>query len=105
MPTPYTLINNGDSGSSVRTTLNSLLTDVNTGLYIGPTGATGLSGTSGISGSSGTSGVSGSSGTTPTGQVRGATASPNSVAFIWSGTQAQYTALGTYNTDTIYFVE
>lgn len=54
----YSLINNGDSGLSVRNTLNSLITDINNGI-----GISGSSGTSGIAGSSGTSGVSGSSGT------------------------------------------
>ena len=108
MPTPYTLINNGDTGLSARTTINSLFTDINNGLYIGPTGAAGTSGSSGSSGtngSAGTSGVNGTSGTTPTGGIVSATASPKSVSFIWSGTLAQYNGLGSYNTDTIYFVE
>jgi hypothetical protein len=61
----YSLINNGDTGLSVRTTLNSLLTDINTGAVgsAGTSGVSGSSGTSGVSGSSGTSGANGSSGT------------------------------------------
>jgi len=108
MPTPYTLINNGDSGLTARNTINDILTDANNGLFTGATGAAGTSGSSGSSGtngSAGTSGVNGTSGTTPTGGIVSATASPNSVSFIWSGTLAQYNGLGSYNTDTIYFVE
>jgi hypothetical protein len=62
----YPLINNGDSGLTVRTTLNDLLQDANDGVLNGSSGSSGVSGssgTSGVSGSSGTSGVSGSSGT------------------------------------------
>lgn len=55
MPT-YTLIQNGDTGLSVRTTLNSLINDYNVGAL------NGTSGTSGTSGSSGTAGTSGNSG-------------------------------------------
>ena len=55
----YTLIQNGDSGGSVRTTINDLLTDINNGSF----GTSGSSGTSGQAGSSGTSGQAGSSGT------------------------------------------
>lgn len=47
---PYTLINNGDTGLSVRTTLNTLLNDANTGVFTGATGAAGTSGSSGSSG-------------------------------------------------------
>lgn len=70
MPT-YSLINNGDSGLSVRTTLNDLLGDINNGVYIGPTGADGTSGVSGTSGTSGTSGVNGSSGASGTNGTSG----------------------------------
>jgi hypothetical protein len=59
MPT-YSLINNGDSGLSVRTNLNEIIGDINSGV-IGATGPAGTSGTSGAAGTSGTSGVSGSS--------------------------------------------
>lgn len=48
----YSLINNGDSGLSVRTTINSLLTDANDGVFIGATGVSGSSGSSGTSGTS-----------------------------------------------------
>lgn len=50
----YSLIQNGESGLSVRTTLNEIITDLNAG------GGSGTSGTSGGVGTSGTSGVSGS---------------------------------------------
>ena len=70
MPT-YSLINNGDTGLVVRTTLNDLLGDINNGVYIGPTGADGTSGVSGTSGTSGTSGVDGSSGASGTNGTSG----------------------------------
>jgi len=50
MPTPYTLINNGDSGLTARNTINDILTDANNGLFTGATGAAGTSGSSGTSG-------------------------------------------------------
>jgi hypothetical protein len=31
--------------------------------------------------------------------------SPNFISNVWSGTQAQYNALGSYDNATIYFVE
>jgi hypothetical protein len=61
----YSLINNGDTGLSVRATLNSLLTDINNGVGLGS------SGTSGVAGSSGTSGANGSSGTSGTDGING----------------------------------
>lgn len=45
----YSLISNGESGLSVRTTLNNIITDANNGAFTGATGANGTSGTSGIS--------------------------------------------------------
>lgn len=32
-------------------------------------------------------------------------ASPNTISNVWSGTQAQYDALGSYDNATLYFVE
>jgi len=75
----------------------------------GTSGTDGLSGTSGTSGidgqagTSGTSGLDGTSGTTPVGTIE--TSGPNTISNIWSGTQAQYTALGTYSATTLYFIE
>ena len=75
----------------------------------GTSGVDGLAGTSGTSGidgqagTSGTSGLDGTSGTTPVGTIE--TSGPNTISNIWSGTQAQYTALGTYSATTLYFIE
>lgn len=30
---------------------------------------------------------------------------PNSIVYVWSGTQAQYDALGLYQSNTLYFIE
>ena len=72
----------------------------------GTSGVNGTSGTSGVnggSGAAGTSGTSGTSGTTPSGTI--STSGPNTITNIWSGTQAQYNALGTYDAQTLYFIE
>ena len=95
----------GTSGSSGTSGIN------------GAQGATGSSGTSGLNGTSGTngnngtsgtsgvdgSGTSGTSGISPSGAIT--TSGPNTIANVWSGTQAQYTALGTYSATTLYFIE
>ena len=74
----------------------------------GTSGINGTSGTDGLAGTSGTSGIgqdgtSGTSGTTPAGTI--ATSGPNTITNVWSGTQAQYNALGTYSATTLYFIE
>jgi len=74
----------------------------------GTSGLNGTSGTDGNNGTSGTSGVdgsgtSGTSGISPSGTI--ATSGPNTITNVWSGTQAQYTALGTYSATTLYFIE
>jgi hypothetical protein len=63
----------------------------------------GTSGTSGTSGINGLAGTSGTSGTTPSGTIT--TSGPNTITNVWSGTQAEYTALGTYSATTLYFIE
>lgn len=62
-----------------------------------------VSGTSGTSGVNGAAGTSGTSGTTPAGGIT--TSGPNTITNVWSGTQAQYTALGSYSATTLYFIE
>jgi hypothetical protein len=52
---------------------------------------------------SGTSGTNGTSGVSPTGGIT--TSGPNTIANIWSGSQAQYDALGTYSAETLYFID
>jgi collagen type VII alpha len=69
----------------------------------GSSGTSGVNGTSGTSGLNGTSGTAGTSGTTPAGTI--ATSGPNTITNVWSGTQAQYTALGSYSATTLYFIE
>jgi hypothetical protein len=58
----YSLIQNGESGLNVRTTLNSLLDDINNGVYIGPTGPTGPEGPIGETGETGETGATGPQG-------------------------------------------
>ena len=60
----YSLIQNGESGLSVRNTLNSLLQDINDGVYIGPTGPAGEPGPQGIEGPIGPTGPQGEIGLT-----------------------------------------
>ena len=62
----YSLINDGDSGLSVRTTLNAVLQDANDGVF---TGATGPQGPQGDTGPQGPQGATGSS--APAGLVNG----------------------------------
>lgn len=52
---------------------------------------------------SGTSGTNGTSGVSPTGGIT--TSGPNTIANIWSGSQAQYDALGSYSAETLYFID
>lgn len=85
---------NGTSGTSGTSGINGTS---------GIDGANGSSGTSGINGTSGISGSSGTSGVSPIGSIT--TSGPSSIAYIWSGTQAQYNALGTYDATTLYFIE
>jgi hypothetical protein len=68
----------------------------------GVTGAAGTSGSSGVNGANGTSGSSGTSGLTPVSQI-GATG-PTLIKSIWSGTQAEYDALGFTDYDILYCV-
>jgi hypothetical protein len=69
----------------------------------GTDGTSGTSGTSGEPGSAGSSGTSGTSGTTPAGTIT--TSGPNTITNVWSGSQAQYNALGTYSATTLYFID
>ena len=62
MSVTYSLIQNGDSGLIVRNTLNSLLGDINNGVYIGPTGPQGPQGIQGIKGDTGLQGTTGPTG-------------------------------------------
>jgi hypothetical protein len=106
MSTTYSLINNGDSGLSVRNTLNQVLTDANNGVLgaqgatgatgpqgpigatgadstvpgpTGPTGATGPQGIQGITGATGPQGIQGITGATgPQGPI-GATGADSTV--------------------------
>lgn len=50
MSATYSLINNGDSGLTVRNTLNGVLTDVNNGDFVGATGPQGVVGATGPQG-------------------------------------------------------
>jgi hypothetical protein len=74
----YSLIQNGESGLNVRTTLNSLLDDINNGVYIGPegpmgaTGATGPQGPQGEVGPQGEQGIQGITGATGPAGANGA---------------------------------
>ena len=69
----------------------------------GTSGTSGQNGTNGTSGINGTSGTAGTSGTSPLNQIAQDPASPNSIVYLWSGSQAQYNAL-TPNSNTIYFI-
>ena len=65
----------------------------------GETGAQGAQGDPGVTGAQGATGAQGSvgPGISSTG--------PNTITAVWSGTQAQYNALGTYDSATIYFID
>ena len=69
----------------------------------GTDGTSGTSGTNGEPGSAGSSGTSGTSGVSPVGGIT--TSGPNTIAYVWSGSQAAYNALGTYDAQTLYFIE
>jgi len=88
---------NGSSGSSGQNGVNG------SSGSSGANGTNGTSGSSGANGATGTSGTSGSSGTSPLNQIAQDPASPNSIVYLWSGSQAQYNAL-TPNSNTIYFI-
>ena len=92
----------GTSGTSGTSGLNGT-SGINGTSGTSGIGQDGTSGTSGVNGTSGSSGTAGTSGTTPSGTI--ATSGPNTITDIWSGTQAQYTALGTYSATTLYFIE
>jgi hypothetical protein len=83
---------NGTSGSSGIDGLNGTS---------GSSGIDGLNGTSGSSGIDGLNGTSGSSGIDGTGIT---STGPVTVNSVWSGSAAQYSALGSYDANTIYFV-
>jgi hypothetical protein len=89
----YTLIQNGDSGGSVRTTINDLLTDINNGVYIGPTGPAGTNGTSGSSGSSGQTGAAGTSGSSGSSGQSGANTFAPSIG-TWSMATTNFFGIG-----------
>ena len=68
----------------------------------GPAGAVGTSGSTGSSGSAGSAGSAGTSGTSITNAI--ASNGPTTIVNIWAGSQAEYTALGSYSSDTLYFI-
>ena len=95
----------GTSGPSGTSGINGAQGDAGSS---GTSGLNGTSGTDGNNGTSGTSGVdgsgtSGTSGISPSGTIT--TSGPNTIANVWSGTQAEYTALGSYSATTLYFIE
>jgi hypothetical protein len=94
---------NGTSGSSGQTGTSGSSGQNGTSGSSGANGTNGTSGSSGANGGTGTSGTSGSSGTSPLNQIAQDPASPNSIVYLWSGSQAQYNAL-TPNSNTIYFI-
>ena len=65
----------------------------------GDKGDTGAQGAQGAQGDTGATGAQGSvgPGISSTG--------PNTITSVWSGTQVQYNALGTYDAATIYFID
>jgi len=67
----------------------------------GPIGPQGVEGTQGPQGVEGAQGVQGPAGAD--GEIQ--SVGPNTILNIWSGTQAQYDALITYDAETIYFIE
>ena len=74
---------------------------------MGATGATGAQGASGATGSTGATGATGPAGATT---WAGITDKPsvvvsNTVSQIWRGSQAAYDALGTYESEVLYFIE
>ena len=66
----------------------------------GPQGPQGFQGAQGIQGPQGFQGTQG-----PTNPNNIVSTGPNTIASIWEGTLAQYNALGTYDANTIYFIE
>lgn len=56
-------------------------------------------------GAQGPQGPQGATGDQPSGAVLLDGGSPNSILTIWSGTQAQYDAIGSKSATTLYFIE
>jgi len=69
----------------------------------GNQGNQGNAGPQGIQGNQGPQGYQGYQG--PTNPNNIVSSGPNTIANIWSGTLAQYTALGSYSATTLYFIE
>ena len=69
----------------------------------GPQGIDGAQGAAGPQGVDGAQGFQGPQG--PTNPDNIVSTGPNTITSIWEGTQAQYDALGTYDANTIYFIE
>jgi hypothetical protein len=67
----------------------------------GPQGDQGIQGVQGPTGPTGSQGIEGPIGPTGSGIT---STGPTTIDHIWSGSQAQYDALGSWDTDTIYFV-
>ena len=75
---------------------------------VGPTGAQGIAGPTGPTGAQGDIGIQGAQGATGAQGSTGpgiSSTGPNTINSVWSGTQAQYNALGTYDSATIYFID
>jgi hypothetical protein len=68
--------------------------------FQGSTGAQGVQGPLGPQGDTGAQGAQG-----PTNPDNITSSGPNTIANVWSGTQAQYDALGSYSATTLYFIE
>lgn len=67
----------------------------------GPQGEQGIQGITGATGPQGIQGIQGATGATGPGI---SSTGPTTINSVWSGSQAQYDALGTWSSDTIYFV-
>jgi hypothetical protein len=89
----YTLINNGDSGFSVRTTLNEIIADANSGAFQGVQGIQGTTGAQGTQGTQGTQGAIGTQGTQGTQGNQGTTGETGA-----QGVQGTQGAIGTQGT-------
>ena len=70
----------------------------------GPQGDTGATGAQGDTGATGAQGATGPQGEAGVDGIINDIGSPVAVNTIWSGTQAQYDALGTYDANTLFFI-
>ena len=93
----------GTDGSSGSSGVNGVAGTSGTDGSSGSSGVNGVAGTSGTDGSSGSSGTDGTSGVSPAGAIT--SGGPNTITEVWSGSQAQYDALGSYSATTLYFID